>query len=611
MPSPDARPLEDLSADVAALANAAVGVPHVDHLLQNSLAWLARVAPYDLACVFELEGEVLRVRAARGRLVTSRVLTHVLRLDQFPSIRRALDSGQGRVVTFDDHEFGDGDAFDGVLDLPPGHSCMVVPLIATGCRVGILTLDRQQCESYAEQTVRLIEVCCQLISLALENAHQRELLDRFQLQQTTYLEALHLEALPPDVLSTYGHSQVPAIRSMIEGIQNIAPLTSPVLVQGETGVGKEVFARVLHEASPRRKQPFIKINCASMPESLLESELFGHVKGAFTGATSDRLGRFRTANGGTLFLDEIGDAPTAMQAKLLRVLQEGEFEPVGSDRTIKVDVRVIAATNVDLQQCIREKRFRADLYYRLCVFPVTLPPLRDRLSDLPVLCRVLLAEAHARNGRGPLLVSADGLELLSRYPWPGNIRELGNVLERASYLMGPTALLTRTHLEPALGIALDLTAPMRLEPGDVVAAHRGMGHPPGLSASLPMGLFPYGSVLSGGPGAFISSPTASISMGSATASSLSRANLVSTAGLVPMVSGSSGVVPGVLNAPGDRARTLDEVQRAEILRVLGETRGKVYGDDGAAHRLGLKPSTLQARMKKLGIDRRLAASNPG
>jgi formate hydrogenlyase transcriptional activator len=222
-----------------------------------------------------------------------------------------------------------------------------------------------------------------------------------------------------------------AFCSVIEEINMVAPLDCAVLIQGETGTGKEVVARAIHNNGPRRNKPFVAINCAAIPAALLESELFGHEKGAFTGAVAQTVGRFHAAHGGTLFLDEIGDMPLELQPKLLRVLQEQQFERVGSNRTTQLDVRIIAATNLQLQQMVDEKSFRADLYYRLNVFPIALPALRQRKDDIPLLVRHFVTRLGDRLGRQVNHIPDELLERLTAYHWPGNIRELQNFVERA------------------------------------------------------------------------------------------------------------------------------------------------------------------------------------
>ncbi len=222
-----------------------------------------------------------------------------------------------------------------------------------------------------------------------------------------------------------------AFRSVIEDIGMVAPLDCAVLLQGETGTGKEVVARAIHDNGPRSGKPFVTVNCAAIPATLLESELFGHEKGAFTGAVAQTAGRFLAANGGTLFLDEIGDLPLELQPKLLRVVQEQQFERLGSIRTTHVDVRIIAATNLNLHKMVIEKAFRADLYYRLNVFLIALPALRDRKEDIPLLIQYFVERLNRRMGKRVDHVPNDLLETLGRQPWPGNIRELQNFVERA------------------------------------------------------------------------------------------------------------------------------------------------------------------------------------
>jgi len=222
-----------------------------------------------------------------------------------------------------------------------------------------------------------------------------------------------------------------AARDLLEEIERVAPYKTNVLIMGESGTGKELVARTVHELSPRREAPWVAINCSAIPRDLMESELFGYVKGAFTGATQSRLGRLEQANGGTLFLDEIGDLDSALQAKLLRVLQEREYSPVGSDRVRTVDVRIIAATNRDLKALVREGRFREDLFYRLDVYGITVPPLRERREDIPLLARTFLRELAAETDRPVTDFTPAAIEVLLRYHWPGNIRELRNTVERS------------------------------------------------------------------------------------------------------------------------------------------------------------------------------------
>ncbi len=241
----------------------------------------------------------------------------------------------------------------------------------------------------------------------------------------------------------------PRMREVLNLLELVAPSDATVLLLGETGTGKELAAQAIHLNSPRHQGPFVVVNCAALPETLLESELFGHERGAFTGATHKKDGRFLLAHRGSLFLDEIGELQPATQAKILRVLQTKEFEPLGSTRTVKVDVRIIVATNRDLEAMVREGGFREDLFYRLNVFPITLPALRERLDDLPQLAAFFLKRFRNKYQRPVLSLAPEVLQAFGHYPWPGNIRELENVLERG-VIMCQTETLTRKELPPAL-----------------------------------------------------------------------------------------------------------------------------------------------------------------
>jgi formate hydrogenlyase transcriptional activator len=300
----------------------------------------------------------------------------------------------------------------------------------------------------------------------------------------------------------------PAMRDVFDQIRMVAPTDSTVLISGETGTGKELVARAVHRLSARRAHAFVKVNCAAIPTALLESELFGHERGAFTGAAVSRVGRFELANHGTIFLDEIAEAPLELQPKLLRVLQEREFERLGSSRTLHTDVRLIAATNASLSHMVAGKRFRADLYYRLNVFPIQVPPLRERREDIPVLVRHFAREAGQRMNRRALWISSSAMDALVSHAWPGNIRELQNLIERA----------------------------VIRSPGDELQ--------------------------------------------------------------VPIED-----LDEDAEIPGAADGTLEEAERLHILETLRKTRWVVSGPRGAATRLGINRSTLQFRMKKLGIMR--------
>jgi formate hydrogenlyase transcriptional activator len=306
-------------------------------------------------------------------------------------------------------------------------------------------------------------------------------------------------------------------------VELVAPAGTTVLILGETGTGKEVIARAVHNLSPRKERTFVKINCAAIPSGLLEAELFGHERGAFTGAINQKIGRFELADRGTLFLDEIGDIPLELQPKLLRVLQEQEFERLGSNRTQRVDVRVVAATNQDLSRLVADREFRSDLYYRLNVFPIQIPPLRERREDVPLLVRYFVQNFSLRLNKTVEYVPADAMDALVSYAWPGNIRELENLIERAVLLSpGKELRVPISELKPALSSNGNVSADLSF---------------------------------------FSPSPSS-----------------------IPIT-------------------TLEEAERQHILRALRQTEWRIAGPKGAAAILGMKRTTLQARMRKLGIRR--------
>jgi formate hydrogenlyase transcriptional activator len=265
--------------------------------------------------------------------------------------------------------------------------------------------------------------------------------------------------------------QSEGFRRVLRDVQVVAPTDAAVLIQGETGTGKELVARAVHERSSRSRGPFIKVNCAAIPAGLLESELFGHEKGAFTGAIAQKLGRFEMAHQGTLFLDEIGEIPLELQPKLLRALQEQEFERLGGNRTIQVDVRIIAATNRDLSAMVEENKFRADLYYRLAVFPLNIPPLRERRDDIPVLTRYFVHKYSRRMGRAIEIIPTQSIEALIGYDWPGNIRELQNVIERSVIMSkGPEFQVLLPQFTPQSNSIPAAAAPLYVRPSNVSQA---------------------------------------------------------------------------------------------------------------------------------------------
>lgn len=281
----------------------------------------------------------------------------------------------------------------------------------------------------------------------------------------------------------------PEFQTVLEEIKLVAGTDTGVLIQGETGTGKELVARAIHEASHRRHKPFVAVNCAAIPAALIESDLFGHERGAFTGAISQKLGRFQLAHGGTLFLDEIGDLPLELQPKLLRALQERQFEPVGGTRAVKVDVRVVAATHQDLWQMSQDRRFRPDLYYRLSVFPLELPALRERRSDIPLLAEHFVKRFAAEQGKLVESIPPHAIEILTNYHWPGNIRELQNCIERSVIrTAGPVLELCKSgFLRDESGPAVTLVDAQRVH---ILVALRGtnwvIGGPRGAAERLGM-----------------------------------------------------------------------------------------------------------------------------
>ncbi len=382
-----------------------------------------------------------------------------------------------------------------------------VPLTTSRSQLGAMGFMSLQQDAYSDADIQFLQQVAQQVAVAVENAlafqEIAELKDKLAKEKLYLEEEIRTEHGFEDII---GESN--PLRNVLKQVEVVAPTDSTVLVQGETGTGKELIARAIHRLSSRGERTFVKLNCAAIPTGLLESELFGHERGAFTGAISQKAGRFELADRGTMFLDEVGEIPLELQSKLLRVLQEQEFERLGSTKTIRVNVRLIAATNQDLKGLVEAKQFRSDLYYRLNVFPVTLPSLRERSEDIPILVRYFTQHYAIRMKKNIQSVPAKTLEVLSRYTWPGNIRELENLVERSVILTQGT----------------DLQVPI--------------------------------------------------------SELLEQSRLGVTA-----------------------AATLEEAEREQILRALHETKWVIGGRGGAAARLGLKRTTLQSKMQKLGITR--------
>jgi formate hydrogenlyase transcriptional activator len=383
-------------------------------------------------------------------------------------------------------------------------SLCCTPLLSRGAALGTLNLGSRQESFFADGDLQFYSQVAGQIAIALDNALSYQRIEELNAQlaeEKVYLE----DEIRTDNRFEEIVGQSRALKAVLKQVETVAPTDSTVLIFGETGSGKELVARAIHDLSSRRQATFVNLNCAAIPTGLLESEMFGHEKGAFTGAIAQRIGRFELAHRGTMFLDEVGEIPLELQTKLLRVLQEREFERLGSSRTIRTGARLVAATNRDLAAMVEERLFRADLYYRLNVFPITVPPLRDRPDDIPLLVRYFVQQYARRMNRRILTIPAASMQALTRYHWPGNIRELQNFIERA----------------------------VILSPGPVLQA-----------------------------------PVRELKRG--------------------------GAAPGAV--------TLEAAEREAIRRALRDSAGRVGGEHGAAAKLGMKRTTLQAKMRKLGID---------
>jgi formate hydrogenlyase transcriptional activator len=424
-------------------------------------------------------------------------------LEEDSSAARAFRSGQtvcGLAAT--------GQPIDIVAHANGIQALCFLPLARQHRKLGLLTLVRTEPVPFTEQDVSFLTMIGGQIAIALENAAAyreiAELKDRLTSEKVYLEDEIRTELNFEEIIGRSG-----ALRKVLHKLSVVAPTDSTVLIYGETGTGKELIARAIHNLSARAKGQFVKLNCAAIPTGLLESEMFGHERGAFTGAVTQRIGRFELANHGTVFLDEVGEIALDLQPKLLRVLQEREFERLGSARTLRTDARLIAATNRDLGAMAGQNTFRSDLFYRLNVFPLYIPALRERPEDIPLLVRHFVQQYARRMNRVVDTIPSETMTALMRYHWPGNIRELQNVIERAVILSkGPVLNVTLSEL--------------------------------------------------------------------------------------PRPSATDHV---------NELKTLEEMERRHILDVLDATRWIIAGNKGAAAILGLKRTTLQARMEKLGIRR--------
>jgi len=403
---------------------------------------IKEIIPYELAVILSKEkNNNLKVRYARGLLASEKLNSFELLIKQHPDIEEVLKTGNVKLIEETDDP-NHHDTYEEVLDLPTGHSCMLAPLRINGETLGLMTLDHRHCDMFTPQRVNIANSLTKLIALALAQAMATDSL--LSEKETLIYERTSLIG---DISSVVGGliGNSPAWLQVIEKIRLVAPTESHVMILGETGTGKEQAAKAIHTLSKRNSKPFITLNCSALNYNLAESELFGHEKGSFTGAVSPRRGRFELANGGILFLDEIGDLPLDIQPKLLRAIQEGTFERLGSEKTFHADVRIICATNVDLEANVKEGKFREDLFYRLNVFPIYLPPLRQRGDDIYLLSNYFLEKLSEKFGNKKLILSSEALKVLGGNTWRGNVRELQNTLERA-VILSKDGIIKPAHL---------------------------------------------------------------------------------------------------------------------------------------------------------------------
>jgi len=502
----------DRSRLLLEINNAVVSQLGLKELLKSTTASLRRIVPHDVAhlALCDEDCTELRIQAldTHEPLKGSFGEGALFPLEGTPE-GEAICSGKPVLIT-SLRDLGRFAPFTLRLAEQVGvRSGCTVPLIAHGRTLGSLSMVSFQEGAFTEEDVKLLDQCSRQIAIAVENA--LFVADLEKLKDKLAQEKLYLE---DEIRTEFNFDaiigQSPALRKVLQMVETVANSDSTVLLLGETGTGKELIARAVHSHSRRKQRTFVKLNCAAIPTGLLESELFGHEKGAFTGAISQKVGRLELADQGTLFLDEVGDIPIEIQPKLLRALQEREFERLGSTHTKKVNVRLVAATNRDLEKMIASKEFRSDLYYRLNVFPIRIPPLRERPDDVPLLVRYFAEKFSRQMQKSIESIPAESMSKLRQWHWPGNIRELENLIERSVILTNGSALqVPLTELEQ----------------------------------------------------------------------------------------------PSRNDGPASAPTTLEGTEREHIIKILRETRGVLAGPNGAASRLGLKRTTLQYKIKKLGITR--------
>jgi formate hydrogenlyase transcriptional activator len=498
--------------------NAVVSHLALDDVFAAVSACLRRVIPHDGSSLllYEPETQTYRIRVIRFDNRESFVEQKCVAPDGRSPDLIPLSRKQPTLFTEEDLQAMAGESATArkILDAGMRTFCCL-PLFSHDRVLGALNVGSFQPQAFSPEDIELLEQVAQQVAIAVENGvayRQIETLKEKLNTERLYLEdEIRTDRNFEDII---GESS--ALKQILDQVTIVAPTDSTVLIQGETGTGKELIARAIHNLSGRQARTFVKLNCAAIPTGLLESELFGHERGAFTGAIAQKIGRFELANGGTLFLDEIGDIPLDLQAKFLRVLQEQEFERLGSNRTIRVDIRLIAATNRDLAAMVADRQFRSDLYYRLNVFPIATPSLRERSEDVAPLVHYFTRKFARRMNKRIDSIPTAAMEALTRYHWPGNIRELENLVERA-------VILTR--------------------------------------------------------GTTLNVPLAELRVGNGNG---------------------NGNAPATTERP---VSTLEDAEREHILRALKDANWRVGGPSGAAARLGMKRTTLQSKMAKLGIAR--------
>ena len=494
-----------------------ISLGSADKILELILTALRDLVDYELAVILKLtEPNILTVQKAKGPLFNEGIKDFSIDLNRRRDLARIIRFG--KPYLFNEQEAHE-DTYENLLELPADHSCLVAPLHVQETPIGLLTLDHSTCNMFSPSIVRFIGTLSRLIAIIIAQNESGQYLDTLRRNLTRERNIL-LTHESSQFKNMLGNSL--AWLRVIDQVKIVAESDLPVLIQGETGTGKEQVARTIHKLSPRSDTPFIALNCSALSASLAESELFGHEKGAFTSAIAQRKGRFEIADGGTLFLDEIADLPMEIQPKLLRTLQEGTFERIGGEITRTCDVRIIAASHMDLKKRVQEGLFREDLYYRLGVYPLELPPLRQRQEDIILLAHHFIQKEARKAGVSTSVISQEAVAGMTSYPWPGNVRELQNAVSRG----------------------------VLLAKGEMIECHH-----LGLRRPHTQEMMPHENP------------------------------------------------PPTTSEPDAPFPSMAALEKNHIENALRRTSGKIYGKNGAAALLKMKPTTLQSRIKKLGISR--------